>query len=643
MNFSFALRPMFKLLAKPAQSAMIPALIATLLSGCASTPFNDYHNTTSGNSKEGSKTASNTVVANAATTTVQGTVQESAKTGVAPVAEAQVHKVELPPVKDIRFFESLPEQAADDNKTPAVSNDLLVRIRNGFGMPNLESPLVTEKESWYSAKPDNFKRMVERSSLYLYHVVDALEKRGMPTELALLPFIESAFNPQAFSSAKAAGMWQFIPSTGKDYNLAQNMFRDERRDVTASTNAALDYLNKLHDMFGDWHLALAAYNWGEGSVTRAIEKNRRLGLPTDYLSLNMPAETRNYVPKLQAVKNLIANPENYNIALPEIPNHPYFVSVDMKRDIDVAVAARLANMPVEEFKQLNPAYNRPVIVGATNLPILLPYKNAEAFKKNLAAAIARDVSLASWTSYTVSSRTRLENISQQLSVPVAVLRDVNRIPAGMRLKAGSTILIPKTASNDNDIPMHIADNAVMAIEPDTPDMKKISYQVRKGDTLYSVANRYHVSVTQLKGWNGIKRDARAGQVLVMRVPVGTPAPTMVANAAEKSALPAQTVADTQTISKTVRIVGKNGKVSYVKQTVTVKASAPVTPVLATSKDSKSVVANVKAVPTTNTASGKAAPVAVAKAGSTAKPVKVVVAKGSASAPIKRPIRLAASR
>ena len=161
----------------------------------------------------------------------------------------------------------------------------------------------------------------------------------MPTELALLPFIESAYNPQALSVAKAAGMWQFVPGTGRDYNLKQNMWQDERRDVLASTSAALDYLSRLHDMFGDWHLALAAYNWGEGNVQRAIARNEAAGLPTDYESLRMPSETRNYVPKLQAVKNIVTNPQMYGLSLPDIPNHPYFVTVTTSRDIDVTMAA----------------------------------------------------------------------------------------------------------------------------------------------------------------------------------------------------------------------------------------------------------------------------------------------------------------
>src|SRR6185503_8935706 len=186
----------------------------------------------------------------------------------------------------------------------APPDDLWQRIRIGFSMPNLDSPLVDEKVAYYAARPEYLKRMFERSRRYLHHIVEELERRGMPTELALLPMVESAFNPLAYSRAHASGLWQFIPGTGKRYELAQNWWFDARRDIVASTSAALDYLTDVYEMHGHWHLALASYNWGEGAVARAIAKNRAAGLPADYLSLTMPAETRHYVPKLQALKNI---------------------------------------------------------------------------------------------------------------------------------------------------------------------------------------------------------------------------------------------------------------------------------------------------------------------------------------------------
>ena len=267
--------------------------------------------------------------------------------------------------------------------------DLWVRVRRGFAIPDLETELVRDREQWYATRPDYVQRMTERGTRYLYHIVEEVERRGLPTELALLPFIESAFNPQALSSANASGMWQFIPSTGKYYELTQNIFRDDRRDVLASTRAALDYLQRLHNMFGDWRLALAAYNWGEGSVQRAIARNEREGLPTDYLSLRMPLETQHYVPKLQAVKNIIARPQQFGLALPPLENHPYFLAIPVERDIDVDLAARLAGMSLQDFKNLNPQMNKPVILAAGTPQILLPYDNANEFVRRIGSTPVR--------------------------------------------------------------------------------------------------------------------------------------------------------------------------------------------------------------------------------------------------------------
>ncbi|WP_454764333.1 transglycosylase SLT domain-containing protein [Cupriavidus campinensis] len=396
------------------------------------------------------------------------------------------------------------------------SSDIWDRIRRGFAMQDLEGTLVDDRTQWYATRPDYMERMVGRSSRYLYHIVEELERRGMPTELALLPFVESAFNPQAESTAKAAGMWQFIPSTGKSYNLKQNMFRDERRDVLASTDAALDYLSRLYDMFGDWHLALAAYNWGEGAVSRAIARNQARGLPTDYASLTMPNETRYYVPKLQAVKNIIANPAAYGVKLPEIPDHPYFVTVTTSRDIDVALAAKLANMPLDEFKALNPSFNRPVILGAANPQILLPFDNAERFQYNLNSYRG---GLSSWTAVTVDNRERVEALAARLNVDVDTLREINRIPKGMRLKAGSTVMIPRSAGrHDQDISASLVDTAMLAVEPDVPDAKRIVVRASRRDTVVSVARRYGVSPRQVQSWNKLSGSKLvAGQSLVLMV------------------------------------------------------------------------------------------------------------------------------
>lgn len=418
------------------------------------------------------------------------------------------------PIADVNFG---PNDLALDGLT-VDDVDLWGRIRKGFRIPDLDNALVTTQTAWYAARPDYIQRSTTRASHYLYHVLEELEKRNMPTELALLPFIESAFNPQAYSSAKAAGMWQFIPSTGLDFKLKQNMFKDDRRDVLASTDAALTYLQKLYGMFGDWQLALAAYNWGEGSVQRAINKNRAAGLPTDFNSLaaHMPAETRNYVPKLQAVKNIIANPAQYGITLPQVDNQPYFVSVDKTRDIDVKVAAQLAELPMDEFRALNPQFNRPVITSDT--PILLPEINADKFKENLATW---GRALSSWSSHTITTaREKIETIASRFGTTPEIIREVNHIPPRTHLKVGSTILVPKTqATEGTDIAPEVAEHATMAVEPDAPDFRRISVRIGRRDSLASIAARNRVSVAQLKLWNNLHQDRLiAGQSLKIQVP-----------------------------------------------------------------------------------------------------------------------------
>ncbi|MFM7522992.1 MAG: transglycosylase SLT domain-containing protein [Betaproteobacteria bacterium] len=347
-----------------------------------------------------------------------------------------------------------------------TDGDLWERIRKGFSIPDLSSALVSNHTQTYAAHPEAFERLGQRASRYLFYVVQELEKRGMPTELALLPVIESGFNPNAYSRAKAAGMWQFIPSTGLRYNLKQNAFRDERRDVVASTNAALNYLEQLHAMFGDWQVALAAYNWGEGSVRKAIARARAAGKGADYISLSpyMPAETRNYYPKLQAVKNIVALPSRYQMRLPVIEDQPYFTSVKKTRDIDIKLAAELAEMPLEEFKALNPQFNRPVITGSADTQILLPHFNAERFKENLANWTR---TLSSWTSLRISAaRERIETIAARFKTTPQVIRDANAIPANMQPTAGSTLIVPKTSIEAAEIGAEIADNAVLGLVPE---------------------------------------------------------------------------------------------------------------------------------------------------------------------------------
>jgi membrane-bound lytic murein transglycosylase D len=406
----------------------------------------------------------------------------------------------------------------DDDSAHA---DLWLRLRRGFTMPDLDSQRVRMRERWYASRPDYVQRMTERSARYLFHIVEEVDRRGLPMELALLPFIESAFNPQAMSSAKASGMWQFIPSTGRNFDLTQNLFRDERRDVLASTRAALDYLTKLYGMFGDWHLALAAYNWGEGSVQRAIAYNRKRGRPTDYESLRMPAETADYVPKLQAVKNIVLEPASFGLEFPPLANHPHFVAVPIERDIDVEVAARLADVPLDEFRALNPQMNKPVILAAGTPYLLLPYDNANLFVKGLGTHRGP---LAHWTAWVAPKTLRPAEAAKLHGMDEAELREVNRIPAGMLIKAGSTLLVPRDGQRTSDVSEHVADNAVLALASEGRPARRVTVKAGRNDSVASIARRYRVSAAQVAQWNDVATNARfrAGQsvVIVKAAPAG---------------------------------------------------------------------------------------------------------------------------
>ncbi|HJV63564.1 MAG TPA: transglycosylase SLT domain-containing protein [Albitalea sp.] len=428
-----------------------------------------------------------------------------------------------------------PDTTVDLNDAKAHA-DLWARVRSGFAMPDLDNELVRDREQWYASRPDYVQRMTERGSRYLFHIVEEVERRGMPTELALLPFIESAFNPQALSTAKASGMWQFMPGTGRDFALKQNVFRDDRRDVLASTRAALDYLQRLHDTFGDWHLALAAYNWGEGNVQRAIARNQRAGRPTDYASLRMPSETQYYVPKLQAVKNIIAHPDAFSLTLPPVDNHPYFLSVPITRDIDVDLAARFAGLTVEEFKNLNPQMNKPVILAAGTPYVLLPYDNADEFVHALAE---HHGAMASWTAWVAPKTLRPADAAKRVGMTEAQLREVNHIPPRMLVRAGSTLLVPRTAKRSDDVSVQIADNAMMSLVSDGPTMRRVALRAGKRDSVASVARRYRVGAAQVAQWNRVDASARfkPGQTIVVFLP-NRKAASSLRNVAVRSHKPA---------------------------------------------------------------------------------------------------------
>lgn len=390
--------------------------------------------------------------------------------------------------------------------------DLWVRIRGGFAMRDLDSPLIARHEHWYASRPDYVARMTERASRYLYYITGEVERRGMPSEIALLPMIESAFNPGAYSTSRASGIWQFIPSTGKHFGMQQNWWYDGRRDVVSATNGALDYLQKLHDMFGDWELALAAYNWGEGAVQRAQARNRKRGLPVNYTSLRMPDETRNYVPKLLAVKNIIANPASFGLVLQDIPNEPYFAAVSTAKHIDVKLAAQLADISMEEFTALNPAHNRPVILEGNSDLILLPMDKVETFRANLEAY---DKPLVSWQAYQPRKGERLDRLAPRFGLSVEKLKSVNGLSGRAKVATGQTLLVPvngEEAEAENEFEafnMHLAPTG-------NGGSRTVRHTVRNGETLGGIAQRYHVSLAQLKRQNGNSTRIRAGQTLSIK-------------------------------------------------------------------------------------------------------------------------------
>lgn len=407
--------------------------------------------------------------------------------------------------------------AEDTSRTidlTVAPTDVWERIRRGYAIPNLDTPLVDKWTAYYASHPEAMQRMATRAGKYLYYIVDEINRRGLPTELALLPFVESAYNPIAYSSAKASGLWQFIPSTGTQFKLKQDWWHDQRRDPIASTNAALDYLEYLFEFQGDWYLALASYNWGEGSVKRAVARNLAAGKPTDYVSLSMPDETRNYVPKLQAIKNIVADPEKYAVLLPVVDNEPYFVTVKKSVDIDFQVAAELAEMPIEDFKALNPSFNQSIISATEDHSVILPRDKVDIFNANLAEYKGE---LSSWKIYEASQGETFASIAGKFGVSEARLREANRIPSSMRSASNQSLMIPSPAGQGIQLaPPSPKSPPKLAGKVDTSDRIR-THVVRKGETLQNIARQYGTTTSTLRSLNNMKNDTvKAGMKL--RIP-----------------------------------------------------------------------------------------------------------------------------
>lgn len=384
------------------------------------------------------------------------------------------------------------------------------RIRQGFMLDPgaIDNPRVNQQRLLYAAQPRYFEMTSPRAERYMHYVVEQLDARGMPLELALLPFVESGYNPMAMSSSSAAGIWQFIPSTGEVFSLRQDSWYDARRDITASTQAALDYLSKLSNMFGgDWLLAIAAYNCGEGCVGRAIKRNQQLGLPTDYWNLQLPQETMNYVPKLLAMSQIIDRPSLHGTYLPELANTPYFTEVEIDSQLDLHKAAELANMPTDDFMLLNPAFKQRTTSPQGIYRLLVPVDRAEQFSAALARLPANE--RVSYQHYQVRSGDTLSQIANRHQLSVAAIRDSNQLKGNI-INIGQTLILP-----------HMAGSPAVASQPAAQAATtRTVYRVKSGDSLWNIARAHGVGISVLREHNNIDSNHSLSVGQSLRIPGG---------------------------------------------------------------------------------------------------------------------------
>ena len=392
--------------------------------------------------------------------------------------------------------------------------DLWTRIRDGFAMQGQDHSRIDADFNWYLRHPGYLERVSERATPYLHLIVEELTERNMPMELALLPVVESAFQPFAYSHGRAAGIWQFIPGTARRFGLQQTWWYDGRRDIAASTLAALDYLEYLHRFFdGDWLHALAAYNAGEGTVRRAIRRNAAAGRPTDYWSLDLPKETAGYIPKLLALSRLVENPPAHGQLIPSIPDTPYLTRVTVGSQIDLDLAAELAGISIEQIYLYNPGFNRWATDPKGPHELMVPLEVAEVFQRNLAEYPAEQ--RISWLRYQVKNGDALGPIAQRHRTTIDLIRSVNNI-RGNTIRAGQTLIIPVARTDLNRYRLS-ASQRLETQQNRTRQGQRIEHQVREGDTLWGIARQYGVGIQQLAQWNGMApRDTlRPGVTLVI--------------------------------------------------------------------------------------------------------------------------------
>ena len=425
---------------------------------------------------------------------------------------------------------------------PGAYTDLLDRVRVGFAIEDVQSYAVDREVETYRSRPDFLDRTFKRGSRYLYYIVTELERRNMPLELALLPVVESAFNPVAYSRSRASGLWQFIPSTGKHYGLKQNWWVDERRDVLMSTNAALDYLQRLHDYFdGDWYLAIAAYNGGEGTVKAAILRNAGAGRPTDFWSLDLRPETRDYVPKLLAIRRIVGDPSAYGLEFAPIANVPYFGVVDPGRQVNLEEAATLAGISRDDMFALNPAFNRMTTPPDGPHRLLLPVGNVEQFQlamateEGVAKVAANAVAPPPVRTHRVRAGDTLSGIARRYGVQVSDLSAANGMRSSSTIHPGDTLKIPGVFDADTaggniaaartdivaQLPERQRGGVATVTRPPTKSSGPKVHVVRAGDTLWAVSKRYDVTVPALAAANGIEPTAALRTGTRLEIPGGS--------------------------------------------------------------------------------------------------------------------------
>ncbi len=400
------------------------------------------------------------------------------------------------------------------------TNNLLDRIRAGFQFPEFHSEHIAQYEKWNSTHPRYLKDLFKRSEPFLHHIVEEIEKRGLPMEIALLPAVESAYKPNAVSRSKAAGLWQFIPSTGKSFGLTQDWWYDGRRDVLLSTNAALDYLTQLNKRFnGDWFITLAAYNAGQGNVAKAIKSNTRKGKPADYSSLSLRSETRRYVPKLIALKNIINNPHHFNVKLPVIANSPKFEVITLKGQVDLNKFSEQTGVDPKTLNHLNAGFLRWATSPNGPHRILLPVDDRMAIQK--AHIAAQQTIKLDYQRHSIAPGDSLSSISRRYGVSVSALKTSNKLSSS-RIRAGKTLLIPVNgkpvaqASTRPSTP-NVAVATLVSSNNALSQNTKVVHQVRRGDTLWGIARQYKVKMNQLLAWNQLSKNQtlRLNQSLVL--------------------------------------------------------------------------------------------------------------------------------